>query len=39
MYLNYHGTASAQIPTAAGLVANLDATANTLALGGGHTFE
>jgi hypothetical protein len=37
MYLNYSGKASAQIPTAAGLAANLDATANTLALVGGYT--
>jgi hypothetical protein len=39
MYLNYSGKASATIPTAAGLAANLDATANTLALVGGYTFE
>jgi len=39
MYLNYHGTQSATIPTAAGLAANLDATANTLALAAGRTFE
>jgi hypothetical protein len=39
MYLHYNGSASAQIPTAAGITTNLDATANTLALVGGHTFE
>ena len=39
MYLNYSGNASAQIPTAAGLAGNLDATANTFVLGGGYTFE
>ncbi len=38
IYLNYSGNASAQIPTAAGLAGNLDATANTLVLGGGYTF-
>ncbi len=39
MYLNYTGSASAQIPTAAGIASNLDATANTFVLGGGYTFE
>lgn len=39
MYLNYSGQASAQIPTAAGVTTNLDATANTLAFVGGRTFE
>ena len=39
MYMNYRGSATAQIPTAAGLAANLDATANTFVLGGGYTFE
>ena len=39
MYLHYSGSASAQIPTAAGLAANLDASANTFVLGGGFTFE
>ena len=39
MYMNYRGSASAQIPTAAGLAANLDATADTFVLGGGYTFE
>jgi hypothetical protein len=39
MYLNYGGKASAQIPTAAGVTTNLEATANTLAVGGGLTFD
>jgi hypothetical protein len=39
MYLHYNGTVSAQIPTAAGLAGNVDATVNTLILGGGYTFE
>jgi hypothetical protein len=39
MYLNYNGSASAQIPTAAGITTNLDATANTLAIAVGRTFE
>jgi hypothetical protein len=39
MYLNYSGSVSASIPTAAGVVSNADATANTFALGGGYTFE
>ena len=39
MYLNYRGSASAQVPTAAGIASNLDATANTFVLGGGYTFE
>jgi hypothetical protein len=39
MYINYRGNASANIPTAAGVVANLDADANTLVLGGGYGFE
>ncbi len=30
MYVNYHGDASATVPTAAGIVANLNADANTL---------
>jgi len=38
MYLNYGGSATAQIPTAAGLAGNLDANANTFALAGGYTF-
>lgn len=39
MYLNYSGSATARIPTAAGIVSNADATANTFVLGGGYTFE
>jgi hypothetical protein len=39
MYLHYSGSASARVPTAAGLAANLDASVNTFVLGGGYTFE
>jgi hypothetical protein len=39
MYINYQGSASATISTAAGIVANLNADANTLVLGGGYGFE
>jgi hypothetical protein len=39
MYINYRGDASATVPTAAGIVANLDANANTLVLGGGYGLE
>jgi len=39
MYMNYSGSASAQIPTAAGVASNLDAQADTLVLGGGYTFD
>jgi hypothetical protein len=39
MFINYRGDASARIPTAAGVVANLDAAADTLVLGGGYGFE
>ena len=39
MYLNYRGDISARIPTAAGVVANADAEANTLVLGGGYGLE
>ena len=39
MYLNYSGSATAQIPTAAGLAGNLDATANTFVLAGIYAFE
>jgi hypothetical protein len=39
MYINYQGDASARVPTAAGVVANLNADANTLVLGGGYGFE
>jgi len=36
MVMNYRGTASALVPTAAGVVANLEATVNTLAVVGGY---
>jgi hypothetical protein len=39
MVNNYRGDASANLPTAAGVVANLHADANTLVLGGGYGFE
>ena len=39
MYINYQGDASATVPTAAGIVANLNADANTLVLGGGYGLE
>ena len=39
MYLHYNGSASAQIPTAAGLAGDLDARVNTFVLSGGYTFE
>ena len=39
MYLHYDGSVSAQIPTAAGLAGNVDATADTFVFGGGYTFE
>jgi hypothetical protein len=39
MFINYRGDASANVPTAAGVVANLNADANTVALGGGYGFE
>ena len=39
MVINYHGDASASVPTAAGVVANLIADANTFVLGGGYGFE
>lgn len=39
MYLNYDGSTKAQLPTAAGVVANVSATGNTFVVGGGHTFE
>jgi hypothetical protein len=38
MYMHYNGSATAQIPTAAGLAGNLDATSNTVALAVGHAF-
>jgi hypothetical protein len=39
MYLHYDGSVSAQIPTAAGLAGNVDATADTFVFGGGYTFK
>lgn len=39
MYIHYSGDASAKVPTAAGVVANLNADADTLVLGGGYGFE
>ena len=39
MYINYKGDASATVPTAAGVVANLNADANTFVLGGGYGLE
>ena len=39
MFVNYNGDASARIPTAAGVVANVDVTTNTLVVGGGYGFE
>jgi hypothetical protein len=39
MYIHYRGDASARVPTAAGIVANLDADADTFVLGGGYGFE
>jgi len=39
MYINYQGSASARVPTAAGIVANLNADANTLVLGAGYGIE
>jgi hypothetical protein len=38
MYLYYKGSFSAQLPTAAGLAGDVDATTNTVALAGGYTF-
>ena len=39
MYLNYDGDASATIPTAAGIVANMHADVNTFIVGGGYGIE
>jgi hypothetical protein len=39
MFVHYSGDTSALTPTAAGLVADLDVSVDTLVLGGGHTFE
>jgi len=38
MYMRYSGSVSAQIPTAAGLAGNVEATSNTYAVVGGYTF-
>ncbi len=38
MVMNYRGKANALLPTAAGVVADLEATVNTLAVVGGYTF-
>jgi hypothetical protein len=39
MFLNYRGDAAKRVPTAAGVVANMEVEANTLVLGGGYGFE
>ena len=39
MYLHYSGSISPQIPTAAGLASDVDASSNTFAVAGVHTFE
>jgi hypothetical protein len=39
MYIHYQGNVSATVPTAAGIVANLNADADTLVLGGGYGLE
>jgi hypothetical protein len=39
MYINYQGDITATLPTAVGIVANAEATTNTIALGGGYGFE
>jgi hypothetical protein len=38
MYLHYKGSFSAQLPTAAGLAGDVDATTNTVGLAAGYTF-
>ena len=38
MYMHYSGSISAQIPTAAGLAGDVDASSNTFALALGHSF-
>jgi hypothetical protein len=38
MYMHYNGSVSAQIPTAAGLAGNVNASSNTFAVVGGYTF-
>lgn len=39
MLIHYRGDASANIPTGAGIVTDLNASANTFVLGGGDTFD
>lgn len=39
MYAHYDASAPVPMPTAAGIVADLKATVDTLVIGGGHTFE
>jgi len=39
MYMNYSGSVSVPIPTAAGVASNLDAQSDTFVLGGGYTFD
>ena len=39
MFLNYRGDASARVPTAAGVVANMNVEANTFVFGGGYGLE
>jgi hypothetical protein len=39
MYAHYDASAPVAVPTAAGIVADLKATVDTIAIGGGHTFE
>ena len=39
MIIHYRGDVSAKVPTAAGVVANLNADADTFVLGGGYGFE
>lgn len=39
MFFNYAGSASKVLPTAIGLVVNLDVTTSSLVLGGTHTFD
>jgi len=39
MYAHYDASAPIAVPTAAGIVADLEATVDTFVLGGGHTFE
>jgi hypothetical protein len=39
MFLNYRGDASKRVPTAAGVVANMNVDASTFVFGGGYGFE